>query len=254
MLGKIVSTVFSQGENRRFLPMTLLVAALGSGLAVPASAQVSVQGMGRGQAISQRLEISPEGVQKLGATNTPFVLLDADERDVPSSAANSSVRRIYYTVGPWSRSAQNKVQQDRKANAGAISETEKFASQRLAGTPLDWQSVGLKFNRSPLPSRPLSISPKQLGEAIKDGVDLQIIDLRPLDPGSEAALAPSARRVLPHQLDNDPGLLAKQRWIVLVDSGNRVAQPFADRLFAKGYVLIAVLDGGYPAWVEATDR
>lgn len=234
--------------------MALLVAVLGSSLAVPARAQVSVAGAGRGQAVLQPLEISPEGVQKLGATNTPFVLLDADERDTSRSAANAPIRRIYYTLGPWSRSAQNKVQQDRKANAGANPEAEKFASQRLAGTPLDWVNVGLKFDRSPLPSRPLSISPKQLGDAIKDGVDLQIIDLRPVDAGSEASLVPGARRVLPHQLDNDPGLLAKQRWIVLVDAGNRVAQPFADRLFAKGYVLIAVLDGGYPAWVEATDR
>lgn len=246
MQEKLVDAVVSYSQRRRaVLPVAFLVAVLGATLTLPVGAQV---------ATALPMEISPEGVQKLAASNLPFVLVDADERDAPSGAPDLPIRRIYYTLGPWSRSAQNKVFHDRKSMPLASPEPDKFASQRLVGTPLEWQSVGLKFDRSPQPSRPLLISPKQLGEAIKDGVDLQIVDLRPLHTGSATSLAPGARRVMPHQLDNDPGMLTKQRWIVLVDDGGRVASPLADRLFARGYVLVAVLDGGYPAWVEATDR
>lgn len=235
-------------RTRRNVALSLLIALFGFGLSLPLHAQTTASG--HAQASLPPVEISPEGVQKLATANIPFVLLDADAQYPPAGAG---IRHIYFTLGPWSRSAQNRVLQERRGVANS-SEAAKFSSQRLVGTPLDWQGAGLKFGRNPLPSRPLTISPKQLAESIKDGVDLQIVDLRPQAEGSEASVAPTARRLMPHQLDGDTGLLAKQRWVILVDGGNRVAQPFAERLFAKGFVLIAVLDGGYPAWVEATDR
>lgn len=210
--------------------------------------------VGRAAVASLPVEISPEGVHKLATSGIPFVLLDADALEGKNPPAGAGIRHIYYTLGPWSRSAQSRVQQERRTQPANGPEGERFASQRLVGTPLDWQGAGLRFDRNPLPARPLSISPKRLAEALKDGVDLQIVDLRPPAEGSENALVPTARRLMPHQLEDDTGLLAKQRWVILVDGGNRVAQPFAERLFAKGFALIAVLDGGYPAWVEATDR
>ncbi len=205
------------------------------------------------------LEISPEGVQALSKANIPFILINAEENNnnnkQPDAGIGSHIRRIYYTTGLSSRLAQNLITQDRnKVQPAAISDTLKLSSQRLTGTPIEWQRIGLKFNQSPLPSKPLLVSPKQLAEAIKDNVDLQVIDLNPALPNAKTTSFPQALHVLPHELDTELTKLSKQRWVILIDGGNRVAQPISERLFQQGYKLITILEGGYPAWVRATDR
>lgn len=196
------------------------------------------------------LEISPEGVRSLAAANIPFILINADG----PNGKQITARSIYYTSGPSSRPAQTVVAESRRTRAAASSEAISVTSQRLTGTPLDWQRLGLRFDRSPLPTQPGLLTPKQLAESIKDGVDLQIVDLRAPSAGAENSPFPQVLRLLPHQLEGEPSMLSKQRWIVLIDGGNRVAQPIAERLFRQGHLLTTVLQGGYPAWVEATDR
>lgn len=230
----------------------LLGVSLGFSIASAAAAEISGNAAASGPAVSPAMEISPEGVQQLAAKGVPYLLINADRSDASVSPAQG-VRRIYYTLGPSSRAARQRVLQERQARTGTAAAEEKLASQRLTGTPLDWQAAGLKLEHGLL-LRPLAIAPRQLGEALKDGVDLQLVDLRADSQGRAEASLPGAMRMLPHQLEADSGLLAKRRWVVLVDAGDRVAEPVAERLFAKGYTLIAVLDGGYPAWVDTTDR
>jgi hypothetical protein len=106
-----------------------------------------------------------------------------------------------------------------------------------------------------MPTKPQSITPRQLSEAIKDDVDLQIIDFRPLTLGiSEITPFPNALRWMPHEALDNLSKLSKEKWIVLIGMSSDVIQPLAFEFFQKGYVLTTVLDGGYPAWVNAADR
>ena len=123
----------------------------------------------------------------------------------------------------------------------------KLNSQRLTGTPIEWQRLGLTFFKNPLPTAPQLITPRQLSEAIKDGADLQLIDLRPITPGvSEATPFPQAYRWMPHEIQSNVAKLSKEKWIVLMGYSNEGMQPMAFELFQRGYLLTAVLDGGYP--------
>lgn len=83
---------------------------------------------------------------------------------------------------------------------------------------------------------------------------VDIVDLRsPHMPNTSPAI-PGSRRLLPHQIESDKAGLLKQKWLILVDSGDRVASPIAERLYSRGYVLIALLEGGHPAWLGTTQR
>jgi rhodanese-related sulfurtransferase len=202
------------------------------------------------------LEISPEGVKALIGSNTPFILLDADRISQTGGLPPGLMRRIYYTTTPSFRSAQRLAAQDIKGRSSSSldASSSDSGSQRLTGTPLEWHRLGLPFAQNPFPVRPAQITPRQLSEAIKDGVDLQIIDLMPAVSTADASSFPQAFHWLPHQVESNLPKLSKQRWVVLIDGGNRVAQPIAEQLFQQGYLLITVLEGGYPAWVSATDR
>lgn len=242
------------------LLLCFALACLGSVFAGFADAKDAKTAQSKGEQAPPKplpLEISPEGVQALTAGNVPFLLVDADAPDPQPSASAGPVRLIYYTTTLSFRSAQSRAVQDRKGRVMASPDSMPFGSQRLIGTPLDWHRLGLRFLLNPLPAQPLQVTPRQLSEAIKDGVDLQIIDLRPVPPTVEAEAEspfPQALRLLPHQVEAYRPKLSKQRWIVLIDDGNRVAQPIAEQLFQQGYLLTTILDGGYPAWVNATNR
>lgn len=202
------------------------------------------------------IEISPEGVQALLSTNQPFLLVDAEQPGGAKVGAGVQVRYIYYTRGPSFRAAQVRAVQDRGAAYGASQDAVKFASQRLAGTPLDWRRLGLKFSLDPLPVKALELTPSQLSEALKDGADLQVVDLRPTsDPATPVApFTPEALRLMPHQVEAELPKLSKQRWLVFVDGGDGIGASIAQASFHHGYPLAMSLKGGYPAWAAATDR
>lgn len=200
------------------------------------------------------LEITPEGVQALAGAGVPFVLLNADLPGRSHIDANSPVRLIYYTVGPSYRSAQHLVAQNRSSRPAVPLEIVKHSTQRMTGTPLDWQAARLNFDQNPLPEKPLSLTPRQLSDSTKDGVDMMVLDLRPTLSAEEVSPFPNALRLMPHQVEDGLTKLSKKRWVILIDGGGRVAWPIAERLFQQGYLLTAVLEGGYPAWVEAVDR
>lgn len=207
------------------------------------------------------VEITPEAVLALQSNGVAHILIDAQQVTRQAAPPAKDVRLVYFTMGPSSRAAHEAVLRDRKAS------TPRESSQRLVGTPLDWSRLGLLFSdgNSPKIEHPTVISTKDLSDAIKDGADLQLVDLRPASPPSSLPnLAPTvtatppslpgATNLLPHQLDAELPKFSKSRWIVLIDDGNRVALPIAERIFQKGYTLVCILDGGYPAWVSATNR
>lgn len=200
-------------------------------------------------------QITPEGVAALISANTPFILINADdpESQVPSSPGPA--RLIYYSTTPSIRSVQNRINQDRQSKPTGFVDVIKLTSQRLTGTPLEWQRLGLTFFKNPVPTAPQLITPRQLSEAKKDNVDIQIIDLRQFSPGEKIVTPfPQAFRWLPHEVQNNLAKLSKEKWIVLIGYNNVGTQIIASELFQKGYLLTTVLDGGYPAWVNATDR
>jgi rhodanese-related sulfurtransferase len=202
------------------------------------------------------IEVSPEGVQALLSTNQPFLLVDAEQPGGAKVSAGVQIRYIYYTRSPSFRAARVRAVQDRGAAYGASQDAVKFASQRLTGTPLDWRRLGLKFSLDPLPGKALELTPLQLSEALKDGADLQVVDLRPTsDPATPVApFAPEALRLMPHQVEAELPKLSKQRWLVFVDGGDGIGASIAQASFSRGYPLATSLKGGYPAWAAATDR
>jgi len=162
---------------------------------------------------------------------------------------------IYYTTTTSVQTAKNLTRLDRQAKPTDASNVNKQNSQRLKGTPTEWLRMGLIFPRNPIPMQVLKLTANQLSESIKDGVDLQIIDLRPSLPGhTEESPFQQAFRWMPHEVISNSPKLSKDKWTVLVGLSSEDEQPFAFELFKKGYVLTAFLEGGYPAWISATSR
>ncbi|MDR1529859.1 MAG: hypothetical protein LBS40_05620 [Burkholderiales bacterium] len=212
------------------------------------------------------LEITPEGLFTLKkAGNIPFVLIDADQLTfIPER--DDRIRRIYYTPRISTRAAKNAVLQDRRRQRNRADHTIQ-PSQRLTGTPTEWEQFDIEELKV-IPKKPLLVTPKELSEAIKDEVDLQIIDLRPpekpalastsafkSDPQKSAGYPfPKALSLMPHQIESALPEISKKRWLIIIDDGHHEAQIIADQLFQQKFMLIGILDGGYPAWVTATDR
>lgn len=200
-------------------------------------------------------EITPEAVVALVTEKMSFLLINADKPYPENLTSPGPTRLIYYTTTPSYRSAQHRMRQDRANKPTSLLDVIKSNSQRLTGSPMEWQRLNLNFLKSPYPTAAQTITPKQLSEAIKDGVDMQVIDLRPLQPGdNNLSPFPNALRWMPDQVLNNLDKLSKEKWTVLVGFNNHLTQFIAPELFNKGYLLTVVLDGGYPAWVAATDR
>lgn len=192
------------------------------------------------------LAITPEGVRELIANKSPFILLDSQK--LPGTPLPDSVRKIYFTTALSATTAHVQVLKDRSSPA----RDPAAASQYLTGTPLDWQRLQLPLQLPPAaPVR--RVSPHELADALKDGADLQLVDIRPASAENKLVF-PQAQQVLPHQLEAASAQWSKARWVVLIDGGHDIAGPLADQLAQRGFKLAAVLDGGYPAWVAATDR
>jgi hypothetical protein len=200
-------------------------------------------------------EITPDGMALLIRDKIPFLLINAGDVNLQIPSSPGPTRLIYYTTAPSSRAAQKLVSQDRASKPTGFPDAIKLISQRLTGTPLEWKRLGLTFLNDPIPTQPQLITPRQLSEAIKDNVDLQIVDLRPVDPKvNEAPAFPTAFRWMPHEVLGNLAKLSKEKWIVLVGYSNEGVRPIAWELFQKGYLLTTILDGGYPAWVSSPDR
>lgn len=256
---QVVDRVFTRSIEAVNLPWrcvsVLLLATLLSDLTEAKATKVSQSSSlsSASHEESSGLTISPEEVQSLQRSGIGFVLINAEESSEKGRIGAGEIKRIYYTRTPSFRSAQSLAQKDRRDfQAGSLAQ-----SRYLSGTPLDWRSLSLPFGTDPVPSEPIEVSPRTLSEAIKDGVDLQVIDLRPVLPGvSPIALSsvPNTQRLLPHEVDSESAELSKLRWIVLIDDGDRIAKPLAERLFRRGYSLVTILQGGFPAWIRATDK
>ncbi len=211
------------------------------------------------------LEITPEGVLVLqGAESPSFELINADKISSSAEMPPSEPRRIYYTTGISIRAAREAVLRDRRQQGNRITPSVQ-PSQRLIGTPLDWKSLGLPVDREAFREKGRAITPRALSEAIKDGVDMQVIDLRPRPPrpprppdnaatASEISPFPQALNLFPHQLNEAVAEFSRNRWLVLIDDGDGMAKQLAEQLFHQGFFLAGFLEGGYPAWVAATDR
>lgn len=181
--------------------------------------------------------VSPAAAHDDVLAGRPILFIDAASESPPPQA---EVKRVYYTNSLSIRAATDAVRRDH---------SQGLPAQRLTGTPLDWVERGLTFAPE-LPAKPAVITARALSEAIADEVDVQIVDLRggANDVGTSSVSA-NALRLLPHEFEAALPELSRRRWLVLVDDGHGVASAFADLAFARGYVLVAVLEGGYPAWI-----
>ena len=182
--------------------------------------------------------VSPAAAHDGVLAGRPTLFIDAASESPPPPQAE--VKRVYYINSLSIRAATDAVRRDQNQGVPA---------QRLTGTPLDWVELGLPF-ATELPARPAVITVRALSEAIADQVDVQIVDLRgAADDVGTSSVSTNALRLLPHEFEAALPEMSRRRWLVLVDDGHGVAHAFADLAFARGYVLVAVLEGGYPAWI-----
>lgn len=203
-----------------------------------------------GQAPSENLPfyISPEEAKDLFKKNEIYVLIDVDTVKKDSLPLPSiAERRIYYSTSFPSRNVKDRVLQDRNSRPS-------IDSQHLTGTPIDWHRLGLPMQQDPVPRDVLRITPSQLSEAIKENSDIQIIDLRPVSPTDDHSVSDKVFRLSPAELAINLPDISNKRWTVLIDDGSGLSKSIAENLSQQGYALLAVLDGGYPAWVAATNK
>lgn len=195
------------------------------------------------------IEITPESLKALIDKKSSFILINADKPIAKQLDQTTEITKIYYSQGISKTNAMKAVRQDRQL--------KKMQSHVLVGTPLEWQHLNLPFNESVIPRTTLNVSPKSLSEAIKDNEDILIIDLRDNSTQKDIKnnlFMGNSVHLLPHQVKQELKNISKLRWTVLVDDGYGVASAQAEELRNAGYVLVAVLTGGYPAWAADTTK
>lgn len=182
--------------------------------------------------------VSPAAAHDDVLAGRPILFIDAASESPPPPQIE--VKRLYYTNSLSTRAATDAVRRD---------QNQGLPAQRLTGTPLDWVELGLTFAPE-LPTKPAVINARALAEAIADEVDMQIVDLRgAADNIDTSSVSANALRLLPHEFEAALPEVSRRRWLVLVDDGHGIANAFADLAFSRGYALVTVLEGGYPAWV-----
>lgn len=194
------------------------------------------------------IEITPESLKAFIQKNVPFILVNSDDPISVATVPPPEINTIYYTLGLSKAGARKAATQDRQA--------KKLHSQVLTGTPLEWDALDLPIRVNISEKKLLKLSPKTLAQALKDSEDILIIDLRDSDKTTVNSLLFKDKIVnlLPHQVKDETKNISKFRWTVLMDDGQGVADYVAEELLANGYVLVGVLDGGYPAWIAETNK
>jgi rhodanese-related sulfurtransferase len=187
--------------------------------------------------------ISPEAAGKLQATQAPIVFVDAD-RNVTPPADASNLYVVYFSRSPSIQAANRAAENASRAGV----ENARW----LTGTALDWQREKLRIDTS-AGGEARAIDPNTLSAALKEGAQLQIVDVRSREQFDQGHIS-SARHKMPHELAATPDDLSKARWTILIDDGSRVAETLARDLHRKGYVLSGWLDGGYPAWMAEPNK
>jgi rhodanese-related sulfurtransferase len=200
------------------------------------------------------LAITPQEFSKLEMSGAPLVLIDADKY---LDGGNLRPRRqgiqyVFFSHAPGFRVPMEMARRERGADPRPVE--PHLASRYLTGTHLDWQFHGIKFERDSVLSGPVRLSAERLSNALRDESDMDIIDLRSPHHRETSPKIPGSRNLLPHQIETEDVGLDKRRWLVVVDGGDGIAAFIADRLYARGYTLIAVLDGGYPSWLSTAQR
>lgn len=193
--------------------------------------------------VALKYRISPEEFIALANSGETVVLVNADEKG-RKPRVEQGVTRVYYTLTPSARAAADAVLHDTASAA---------RSYMLMGTPVDWEEMHIPLPER-LASKPLSISAATLAQAIADEAGLQLVDLRGTAQDEHAPTIGPARRLLPHQFEAALPQFSKRRWLVLVDDGHGDADALAHEAFSGGHRLVAVLQGGYPAWVATPNR
>lgn len=195
---------------------------------------------------AQSLSIAPDALKQMQRDGAMLALVEADVAAAVSSAsARSADQNVIFFSSRLNQQAAIEA-------AAALRDKGRDNVYWLEGTPAHWAAAGLKLPGEVESSGPVLVSAQDLRAAVANRASVQIVDLA---AGEDvAARLPGAKNLMPHQLDAALAKFQKTDWIVLVDNGNRMAQPLADRLYARGFQLVGVVDGGYPAWLAATRK
>lgn len=193
------------------------------------------------------LDITPEGVAELLKSGAPFQLVDVDRQRDPV-ALPVEARIVYYSSTPASGHARAAALRNR-------SERSSQSSQRLMGTPVEWDRLKLPLAEPFDLNEPIALSPQILAQALRDGTDLLVVDVRG-NANAPDAVQPfaGALALLPDQVAAHSTTFPKYAWVVVVDDGGIIAPQLAKSLNDDGMHLVAYLQGGYAAWLASADR
>lgn len=159
----------------------------------------------------------------------------------PANVDVAEPKRVYYSTTLSVRAATVAAQRDRQAGKDA---------RVLLGNDVQWASSRLPHIQGTERNGPVKISPAELAQALADSVDMQLVDIRARERFDVATIA-NADWMLPHDFEADMERFSNRRWLLLIDQGDGVADALARAAFARGHVLVAVIDGGFPAWAAS---
>lgn len=190
-------------------------------------------------AVAQSL--SPADLQKLIARGDPLVLLDASRLpDRWSVPRGSNTKIILFDPGLGDRAARPIAERAHKAGQQDVfwltESAPHWIEQRL---PL----MGLVQ----APEAPLSIAAKDLEAILRDGLPVVLLDIRSPERFKQSQV-PGSKWSMPHEVEAIEKSLERDRWLILIDSGEGTSRLVAERLHRSGRVWVAYVEGGFPAW------
>ena len=206
----------------RVILMALLSAA---GACAPAAAQ----------------SISPADLQKLIARGDALVVLDASrlpDRWSAPRGANTKIILIDSSLGQ--RAARPIAEREHKAG--------QFDVLWLTGSAPQWidQRLPLMGLVRP-PEGPLAIAASDLEAILRDELVVALLDIRSPERFKHSQV-PGSKWSMPHEVEAIETSLGRDRWLILIDSGEGTSRLVAEQLHRSGRTWVAYVEGGFPAW------
>lgn len=189
-----------------------------------------------------RATVTAEALAQELADGGQVALIHADEAGAAGGRAEGN--RVYYSTTLSIRAAKDAALRDRRAGLQA---------RWLLGNPAQWTHSRLPRLQQVEHEVPLRVTPAELALALADAVDMQVVDVRSREQFDVATIA-NAEALLPHEFEVELERFSNRRWLLLIDQGDGIADALARTAHAKGFGLVAVIDGGFPAWVVAEQR
>jgi rhodanese-related sulfurtransferase len=97
------------------------------------------------------------------------------------------------------------------------------------------------------PEMPLAIGASDLDAIMRDELVVALLDIRSPERFKQSQV-PGSKWVMPHEVETIETSLGRDRWLILIDSGEGTSRLIAEQLHRSGRTWVAYVEGGFPAW------